>query len=157
MTEIFCKQSKETRCYIMAAVLVFEGYKEIDELTEIKGQMALDVLGLSREEIEQFPMPTYSQLVAHLMPISDYEIRHWVIANTYSPVLRSRRKDALNDFKRFCLDLKWDIKEIKDEMECIEELENLKPIDKGDSSSSGCFTILILVLVCTVLFAFTII
>ena len=141
----------------MAAVMVFEGYKEIDELTEILGQLALDTLGLSREELEQFPMPTYSQLIAHLRPITNHEIRDWVITNTYSPVLKSRRKDALDDFKRFCLDLNWDVKEIKDTMELVEELGRLKPIDNGVSSNSGCLSVLILALVCTVLFAFTII
>lgn len=156
MRDSFCELSKETKCYIMAAIMVFEGYKGIDEFTEISGQLSLDVLGLSREELEQFPMPTYPQILAHLMPISDPEIRDWVITNTYSPVLKSRRKDALNDFKRFCLDLNWDVKQIKETMELVEEIENLKPIDNG-ASSSGCFSVLALALVCTALLAFAII
>ena len=34
MKEILSKQSKETRCYIMAAIMVFQGYEGVDEMTE---------------------------------------------------------------------------------------------------------------------------
>lgn len=158
MKEILCKQSKETRCYIMAAVMVFEGYKDIDDMTEIDGKMKLDVLGLSREEIERFPMPKdFYQVVAHLKPISDPEVRHWVICNTYSPVLESRRRDALRDFRAFCSALGWDAKEIKEEMELTEELLRIKPVDSGvgRTTGSGCLSIIALVIASTVLLSFT--
>jgi len=161
MKEVLCKQSKETRCYIMAAVMVFEGYKGIDDMTEIEGEMKLNVLGLSKEEIERFPMPkNFSQVVAHLKPISDPEVRHWVICNTYAPVLQSKRRDALRDFRSFCSALGWNAAEIKEEMELTEELFDIKPIDNGTSansrSCSGCLSIIVLVIICTALVAFTI-
>lgn len=165
MKEILCKQSKETRCYIMTAVMVFEGYKGIDELTEIDGEMKLNVLGLTKEEIESFPMPkNFAQIVAHLKPISDSEVRHWVICNTYAPVLKSGRSDALRDFRAFCVALGWDAKEIKEEMELTEDLFDIKPIDSGmstsasantnTSTSSGCLSIVALIIVITVLCSF---
>ena len=80
----------------MAAIMVFEGFKPMDAMTEINGKMLLDVLGLTKADMEGFPMPEYSQIVEHIKPITDSEVRHWVITNTYSPVLRSRRRDALN-------------------------------------------------------------
>lgn len=162
MKEILCKQSKETRCYIMAAVMVFEGYKGIDDMTEIDGEMKLNVLGLSKEEIERFPMPkNFSQIVAHLKPISDSEVRHWVICNTYAPVLQSRRRDALRDFRLFCTALGWNASEIKEEMELTEELFDIKPIDnggagKGSMSCSGCLSVIVLVIICTTLMAFSV-
>ena len=160
MREILCKQSKETRCYIMAAIMVFEGYKGVDGMTEIDGKMKLDVLGLSKEDIKSFPMPkNCAQIVAHLKPISDSEVRHWVICNTYAPVLKSRRKDALKDFRAFCVALGWDAKEIKEEMELTEDLFEMKPIDNGMSAStgSGCLSVVALIIVSTVLCAFAII
>ncbi len=168
MKEILCKQSKETRCYIMSIVMVFEGYNQINEMTELHGEMLLDVLGLSREEIERFPMPKdFSQIVAHLKPISDPEVRHWIIRNSYSPVLKSRRRDALRDFRTFCSALEWDAKEIKETMELTEELDGLKPIDGGGLSSnfsvnngsgsntgSGCLSVIALIIVSTLLCSF---
>ena len=161
MQEILCKQSKETRCYMMAAKMFFEGYNGIDETTEYRGQMALDVLGLTKEDIEMFPVPTYDQLVAHLKTISDHEVRHWVICNTYSPVLKSRRKDALGCFKMFCLDLMWDINEIKETMQQTEEICELNPIESnimsiGNKTGSGCFSVIAFIIICTSLLAFTI-
>ena len=173
MQEILGKQSKETRCYIMAAVMVFEGFKQIDAMTEIRGEMLLDVLGLIKEDMEKFPMPEYSQIVAHLSPISDPEVRHWVITNTYSPVLKSRKPEALYAFRNFCSDLKWDANEIKESTDLTEDLEGIKPvsssvrkpIDNGarnsassyntnSSSGSGCLSVAILLFVSTALFAF---
>ena len=157
MKEILCKQSKETRCYIMAAIMVFEGYKGVDSMTEIYGKMKLDTLGLSREEIEKFPMPkNFAQIVAHLRPITDSEVRHWVICNTYAPVLQSRRRDALEDFRLFCTALGWDMKEIKEEMELTEELFEIKPIDYcvKSSTGSGCLSAVALIIVSTMLFVF---
>lgn len=157
MREILCRQSKETRCYIMAAVLVFEGYGDVDELTEIDGEMKLNVLGLTKEDIERFPMPKdFAQIVAHLKPISDPDVRHWVICNTYAPVLKSRRIDALRDFRMFCVALGWDAKVIKEEMELTEDLFEIKPIDDGvKSSNSGCISAISLFIVGTALLVFT--
>ena len=166
MQEILGQQSKETRCHMMAAVMVFEGFMQVDAMTEIRGEMLLDALGLTKADMESFPMPEYSQIVEHIKPITDSEVRHWVITNTYSPVLKSRRRDALNAFRNFCADLKWD--EIKESMELTEELEELKPIDdvgmsmgagsrmnttKGSSTSSGCLSVIALIIVSTALFA----
>jgi hypothetical protein len=166
MKEILGRQSKETRCYIMAALMVFEGFKQLDDLSEIHGEMFLDVLGLTKSDMNSFAMPDYSQIVSHLKPITDTEVMHWIITNTYSPVLKSRRIDAQNAFKNFCSDLKWD--EIKESMELTEELEELKPIDSesmnmganprmssatGSNTSSGCFSIIALIIVSTALFA----
>lgn len=160
MKDTLCRQSKETRCYIMAAVMVFEGYKGIDEMTEIEGEMKLDVLGLSKDDIERFPMPKdFSQIVTHLRPISDPEVRHWIICNTYTPVLQSRRKDALRDFKSFCTALGWNANEIKEEMKLTEELLDIKPLVNGmrakSQSGSGCLSIIVFVIICTTLVAFT--
>ncbi len=160
MKEILSKQSKETRCYIMAAVLVFEGYKGVDELTEVEGEMKLDVLSLTKEEMEKFPMPKdFSQIVAHLRPISDTDVRHWVITNTYSPVLQSQRKDALRDFRAFCVALGWNPKEIKEDMELLEDLLEIKPISSTEGvravSKSGCFPIIAMFVVFAMLLSFT--
>lgn len=135
MKEILGKQSKETRCYIMAAVMVFEGFKPMDAMTEIHGEMLLDVLGLTKADMESFPMPEYSQVVEHIKSITDSEVRHWIITNTYSPVLKSRKQDALNAFRNFCSDLKWD--EIKESMKLTEKLDGLKPIDSGGMNMGG--------------------
>ncbi len=166
MKEILGKQSKETRCYIMAAILFFEGFEPTNAMTEIQGEMTLDVLGLTKADMESFPMPEYSQIVEHIKPITDSEVRHWIITNTYSPVLKSRRQDAQIAFRNFCSDLKWD--KIKESMELTEELEELKPIDSesmnmgasprmssatGSNTSSGCFSIIALIIVSTALFA----
>ena len=51
MKEILGKQSKETRCYIMAAVMVFEGFKPMDAMTEIQGEMLIVVLGLTKADM----------------------------------------------------------------------------------------------------------
>ena len=45
--------------------------------------MLLDALGLTKADMEVFPMPEYSQIVEHIKPITDSEVRHWVITNTY--------------------------------------------------------------------------
>ena len=159
MKKILCKQSKETRCYIMSAVMNFEGFKQPDDMTKIRGEMLLDVLGLTKADMDSFSMPSYSQIVTHLKSISDSEVKHWIITNTYSPVLKSRRKDALNAFKKFCSDLGWGA-EVKESMELTEELEGLKPIDysyKNRETGSGCFSVIILIFVSTALFAFSII
>lgn len=175
MQEILGKQSKETRCYIMAAVMVFEGFKQLDAMTEIRGEMLLDVLSLTKEDMDSFPMPEYNQIIAHLSPISDPEVRHWVITNTYSPVLKSRKPEALNAFKNFCSDLKWDAKEIKESTDLTEDLEDMKPVDGGvrkpinngtrtapsynanSSSGSGCLSVVVLLVVSTAFFAFALI
>ena len=129
MKEILGKLSKETRCYIMSALLFFEGFDQIDDFSEYRVKMSLDVLGLSRIDMECFQMPDYSQIVTQLKGISDSEVQDWIITNTYSPVLRSRRIDALKAFGVFCFDLKWDINEIKETMKVTEDLCELKPID----------------------------
>ena len=170
MKEILGKQSKETRCYMMAATMVFEGFKKLDDMTEIHGEMLLDVLGLTKADMERFPMPDYSQIVSHLKPITDTEVMHWIITNTYSPVLKSRRIDAQNAFKNFCSDLKWDENLIKESMELTEDLEDLKPIDNGVkganscmgsstniSTGSGCLSVIAIIIVSTAIFAFSII
>lgn len=158
MKEILGKQSKETRCYIMAAIMVFEGFKQLDDMTEFYGEMLLDVLGLSKADMASFHVPDYSQIIEHLKPITDSEVRHWIITNTYSPVLKSRRKDAQNAFKKFCSDLKWD--EIKESMELTEELlgllepdNEIRSIGGGSKTSSGCLSVIALIIVNTVLFA----
>ncbi len=87
MKEVLCKQSKETRCYIMSAVMVFEGFNQFDAMTEIGGDMKSEVLGLTKEDMARFSMPTYPQILSHLKSISDSEVRHWIISNTYYPVL----------------------------------------------------------------------
>lgn len=148
----------------MSIVMVFEGYNQINEMTELHGEMLLNVLGLSREEIERFAMPKdFSQIVAHLKPISDPEVRHWIICNSYSPVLKSRRRDALRDFRTFCSALGWDAKEIKETMELTEELDGLKPIDggvmsvnngSGSNTGSGCLSVIALIIVSTLLCSF---
>ncbi len=165
MKETLSKQSKETRCYIMSAILVFQGFNKIDAMTEIKGEMTLDVLGLTKEDIKSFPVPDYSQIVSHLRPISDPEVRHWVITNTYSPVLKSRKVEAQNAFYNFCSDLGWDSKEIKETMELTEELDGLKPIKPSGgagnnggytppkNSNSGCASMIALIIISSLLFA----
>lgn len=159
MKEILCKQSKETRCYIMSAVMFFEGFNQVNKMTEIRGEMLLDVLGLTREDIERFPLPDYSQIVSHLKAVSDPEVRSWVIRNTYSPVLKSKRADALKAFRMFCADVRWDANEIKEKMRSTEELYDMKPIDNGvkSTTNSGCLSIIVLIVISTVLFAFAII
>ena len=154
----------------MSALMFFEGFKQIDASTEMRGKMSLDVLGLTREDMERFPMPNYPQIVSHLKPISDSEVRHWIIRNTYSPVLKSRRKDALKAFRAFCSDLGWDANEIKETMKLNEEMLDLKPIDEGvlssnssvntgsvSNSGSGCLSVIALVIISTALLAFTLI
>ena len=54
MKEILGKLSKETRCYIMSALLFFEGFDQIDDFSEYRVKMSLDVLGLSRIDMECF-------------------------------------------------------------------------------------------------------
>lgn len=149
MKEPLGKLSKETRCYIMSALLFFEGFNQVDDFSEYRVKMLLDVLGLTRMDMECFQMPDYSQIVEQLKKITDSEVQYWMITNAYSPVLKSRRIDALKAFSVFCLDLKWDINEIKDTMKLTEELDELKPIDDvekymrvGRNSTSGCLTVM---------------
>ena len=169
MKRILDRQRKETRCYIMAALIFFEGFKQLDDMTEIRGEMLLDILGLTKSDMDSFPMPDYSQIVSHLRPITDTEVMHWIITNTYSPVLRSRRTDALNAFRNFCSDLKWDKTIIDESIELTENLEGMKPTDSGISSSarglnsnkststgSGCLSVIAIIFASTALFAFTI-
>ena len=166
MKEILCKLSKETRCYIMAAKMFFEGFDEIDYMTEISGEMSLDVLGLTKDDMERFPVPDYSQLVSHLSPITDPEVRHWIITNTYSPVLKCQRADALRTFRKFCSDLRWDSNEVKESLELTEELDGIKPIridnnslgnvqrstgSTTNGSGSGCIYVFALIIVSTLL------
>ena len=75
MKEILGKQSKETRCYIMSAIMVFEGFQPINPMTEIHDEMLLDVLGLTKLDIESFPLPGCSQIIDHLKPSSDLEVK----------------------------------------------------------------------------------
>ncbi len=167
---ILGKQSKETRCYIMATVMFFDGFKQSDDMTEIHGEMLLDVLGLTKVDIESFPMPDYPQIVSHLKQISDSNVQDWIITNTYSPVLKSRRKDALNVFRMFCSDLGWDSNRIKESMELTENMIEMKPIDNREMRSgssigtstntitgSGCLSVIVLIIASTTLFAFTLI
>ena len=157
MQKILCQQSKETRCYIMSAVMFFEGFNQINEMTEIRGNMLLDVLGLTKDDIESFPMPNYSQIISHLKPISDPEVKHWVISNTYSPVLKSQKADALRAFRTFCADLRWDVNDIKKTTELTEDLCGLKPVsiyDGVNNTSSGCLSVIALIVVSTTVFAY---
>ncbi|MCQ2270864.1 MAG: hypothetical protein MJZ52_06540 [Bacteroidales bacterium] len=121
MQEILYEQSKETRCFIMSAIMTFEGFNQMDELTEIRGKVKLDDLNLTTDDMENFPMPNFTQIVSHLKDISNSEVQHWIITNTYSPVLESQRKDALCLFRMFCMDLNWDINEILKTMKLTEE------------------------------------
>jgi len=156
MKEILNKQSKETRCYIMSAILFFEGFNQLDDMTEFRGKMCLDVLDLTKEDAENFPIPNYSQIISHLKPISDPDVKHWVITNTYSPVLKSRRADAVRTFRTFCADLRWDANEIKKAMELTEELCELKPVsiyDGASNANSGCLSVIALIIISTILCA----
>ena len=160
MKEILSKLNKETRCYIMSAILFFEGFNQIDDMTEFRGKMCLDVLDLTKEDVENFSIPNYSQIVSHLKTISDPEVKHWVITNTYSPVLKSRRVDAVKTFGTFCADLRWDASEIKKTMELTEKLCELKPVsiyDGVNSTNSGCLSVIVLIITVTVLCAFALI
>lgn len=162
MKEVLCKLNKETRCYIMSAIMVFEGYNQLDDMTGVVVEMKSDVLGLTKEDIAKFPMPTYPQIVSCLKPILDSEVRHWIIMNTYHPVLKCRRADALRAFRAFCSDLGWD--DIKDSVNLAEELFDLKPIDNDakstytkspshiDTTGPGCLSGIVLIIVSTLLF-----
>ena len=154
MKEILCLQSKETRCYIMSAVLFFEGFNQINDMTGFGVKLSLDTLGLTKENIERFPIPDYSQIVSHLQPISDHEVKSWIINNTYASVLESKRADALRAFRTFCADLRWDANEIKETMKLTEEVYELKPVsvyDGANTTSSGCFSVILMIIVCTLL------
>ncbi len=178
MEEILQKQSKETRCYIMSAVLFFLGFNQTDEMTGIRAESCLDVLGLTKVDMESFPMPDYSQIVSHLKPIADSEVRNWVITNTYSSVLKSRKVDAMRAFRTFCSDLAWSADEINKSMDFVEVLYELKPVDSGtrgtslnpsssassnsssntgSRTSSGCFSVIVLIIISTVLLSFVLI
>lgn len=151
MKDVLCKESKELRCYILSAILFFEGFRQMDDMTSIHGKMILDVLGLTQDEVERFPTPKYSQILLHLRPISNQEVRQWIIDAVYAPVLKSRRIDAQKAFESFCYDLKWDINEIKDCMKTTEDLFELKPINssietsdsRGTTNNVGCLFTLI--------------
>lgn len=159
MNEQLSNLDKETRCYIMSAIMVFEGFNQIDSMTEIRGEMNLDALGLSKEDIVNFQMPEYSQVVSQLRNITDSEVRHYIISNTYLPVLRSQNKDAFRAFRQFCSDLGWDSKEVKESMDITESISDLKPIKDipNNSSKAGCLTVVVFVIVSTTLLAFTVI
>lgn len=93
--------------------------------------------------------------MAHIKSISDYELRDWIITNTYSPVLKSRRNDAFQTFLKFCSDLGWDANEIKDTMKTTEELWDLKPMNynfrnvpANNDATSGCFSTIALFFIC---------
>lgn len=165
MRDILCRQSKETRCHIMAATMFFEGFNPKDAMTEINGELCLDVLGLTKEDMQGFPMPDYPQIVSHLKQISDPNVRHWVITNTYAHVLKSRKAEAMNAFKNFCTDLEWDSNEIKESMESTEVLYELKPIESESSSTdsagnasggtgTGCLFVVALFIISTLLCSF---
>lgn len=155
MKRILSKLSKETRCYILSALMFFDGFEELDYTTEIIGEMHLDVLDLTKSDVENFAIPSYAQIVAHIKSISDYELRDWIITNTYSPVLKSRRNDALQTFFKFCSDLGWDANEIKDTMKTTEELWDLKPMNynlrnvpANNDATSGCFSTIAIFFIC---------
>lgn len=150
--------SKETRCYIMSAIMVFEGFNGVDAMTETQGEMSLDVLGLSKEDIMSFPMPEYSQIISHLKIINDPEVRHFILSNTYLPVLRSQKADAYRAFKQFCSDLKWSSSEVKESMELTEQISDIKPLyNITGSSKSGCLTVIVFAILSSTLLAFTVI
>ena len=155
MKRILSKLSKETRCYILSALMIFDGFEELDYTTEIRGEMHLDILHLTKSDVENFAIPSYAQIVAHIKSISDHELRDWIITNTYSPVLKSRRNDALQTFLKFCSDLGWDAKEIKDTMKTTEELWDLKPMNynfrnvpANNDATSGCFSTIAIFFIC---------
>ena len=125
---ILCKQSKETRCYIISALMLFDGYHQIDEMINEGGQLYLDALGLTIEDVRKYPMPDYAQIVSHLKPISDSVVRNWVIMHTYASVLNFATFESLNMFEKFCLDLKWDPDEIEECMDFSEELSRIPPL-----------------------------
>lgn len=158
MKRILSKLSKETRSYILSALIYFDGFEELDDMTEFRGEMLLDVLNLTKSDVENFPMPNYTQIVAHIKNISDYEVRDWIITNAYSPVLKSRRNDALQTFFKFCSDLGWDTNEIKATMRTTEELWDLKPMNynirnvpANNDATSGCFSTIALFFICIVI------
>ena len=134
-------------------------------MTEINSEVCLDVLGLTKEDMQSIPMPDYPQIVSHLKHISDPNVRHWVITNTYAPVLKSRKAEAMNAFKNFCSDLEWDSNEIKESMESTEVLYEVKPIESGSSSTdyegnasggsgSGCLFVVALFIISTLFCSF---
>ena len=165
MQDILCRQSKETRCYIMAATLFFDRFNPTDAMAEINEELCLDVLGLTKEDMQSFPMSDYPQIASHLEHISDPNVRHWVITNTYAPVLKSGKAEAMNAFKKFCSDLGWDSNEIKESMESTEVLYELKPTESGSRSTgsagnasggtdSGCLFVVALILLSSLLCSF---
>lgn len=128
MKEIFINQDKETRCYIMAAIFFFQGYSEVDDYSVWRGDQNLDMLGLSKRDMEIFPIPNYNKLLTNLRNISDKEIQSFIVGRTYREVLVSGRKDALQHFQVFCIDLKWNIRDIEESMQVTEELYEIKPV-----------------------------
>lgn len=128
MKEIFINQDKETRCYIMAAIFFFEGYRGVYNGIEILIEGYAERLGLSYTDMENFPKPDYDTLVTNISKITDKDIQHFVIRCTYLSVLESKRNDALHHFKMFCLDLKWDVQYIEEIMRLTEELLETKPV-----------------------------
>lgn len=156
MKERLSKLNKETRCFIMSAILFFKGFNQVDQMAEIDLKMDLNTLGLSKEDIVNFPMPDYSQIVSNLKNISDPEVRHFILSNTYLPVLRSQKTDAFKAFKIFCSDLRWSSKEIRESMELTEQISDLKPINNyTNNSRPGCLSVVVLVIISTTLLAFT--
>ena len=128
MKEIFINQDKETRCYIMAAIFFFKGYSEVDDYSVWRGEQNLDMLGLSKRDMDIFPIPNYNKLVTNLRNISDKDIQDYIISNTYDEVLLSKNREALQLFIVFCLDLKYNLKDVEESMQLMEELREIKPV-----------------------------
>ena len=148
----------------MSAVLFFEGFGQAGGMMNSSCiELSLDVLGLTESDMERFPTPDYMQIISHLKDISDPEVRHWIISNTYVPVLRSRRVDAMKAFNTFCSDLGWNVNEIKENMELIEKICELKPVECNvgamdcnlKSAGTGCFSVIVLIVIGIALSAFT--
>lgn len=53
----------------MAAIMVFEGFKPMDAMTEIHGEMLFDVLGLTKADMEGFPSLNIHKLWNILSPL----------------------------------------------------------------------------------------
>lgn len=160
MKEIFINQDKETRCYIMAAIFFFEGYRGVYNGMEIVIEGYAERLGLSYTDMENFPKPDYDTLVANLSKIKDRDIQHFVIRCTYLSVLSAKRKDALQHFRMFCSDLSWDMEYIKEIMKITEEVSGLKPISDTEipknyipenNSNNGCLRFFIIFVIAFIL------
>ena len=47
----------------MSALMIFDGFEELDYTTEIRGEMHLDILDLTKSDVENFAIPSYAQIV----------------------------------------------------------------------------------------------